>query len=109
MARLYKRWDEPRSLFGDLVVLSFLCVQALDGAFTYLGVATWGPGIEGNPLISSAMNAAGLGTGLVAAKLVAGGFGIVLHLRRVHYVVALLTLVYLTAAILPWTALFLVR
>jgi hypothetical protein len=30
-----------------------------------------------------------------------------LHLRRVHNLVALLTAIYFTAAILPWTALFL--
>jgi hypothetical protein len=30
-----------------------------------------------------------------------------LHLRRVHNLVALLTVIYLAAAIVPWTALFL--
>jgi hypothetical protein len=39
-------------------------------------------------------------------KLVAVAFGIALHLRRVHNVVALLTAIYVAAAILPWTALF---
>jgi len=48
-----------------------------------------------------------LATGLAGAKLVAVGFGIVLHLRRVHTLVAFLTLVYVAVAILPWTALFL--
>jgi hypothetical protein len=38
---------------------------------------------------------------------VAVSLGIALHLRRVHNVVALLTAIYLAAAILPWTALFL--
>jgi hypothetical protein len=38
---------------------------------------------------------------------VAIGFGILLHLRRVHAVVALLTALYVGAAILPWTVLFL--
>ncbi len=47
--------------------------------------------------------------GLAGAKLVAIGFGIILHLRRVHNIVALLTLVYLTVAILPWAALLLTR
>ena len=60
-------------------------------------------------LVSSAVSAAGLGVGLFTAKLVAVGFGILLHLRRVHSLVALLTLIYLGIAILPWTALFLTQ
>ena len=108
MARLCKQWDTP-SFFGDLIVVGFMLVQCLDGALTYLGVTTWGLGIEANPLISSAVSAAGLGVGLFTAKLVAAGFGILLHLRRVHNLVALLTLIYLGIAILPWTALFLTQ
>src|SRR5262249_42686337 len=107
MALLYKRWDEPRSLFGDVVVLTFLLTQCLDGVFTYLGVSTWGPGIEANPLISSAIGVGGVVFGVACAKAVAIGFGMVLHLRRVHNLVAMLTAIYVAGAILPWTALFL--
>ena len=107
MALLYKRWDEPRSRFGDFVVLSFVLMQCLDGVFTYLGVSIWGPAIEANPLIASAITAVGVLAGIGGAKLVAITFGIVLHLRRVHNLVAVLTAIYFTAAILPWTALFL--
>jgi len=107
MAFLIKRWDEPRSLFGDLVVLTFLVTQCLDGVFTYLGVAIWGPGIEANPLISTAMGTVGVVGGVACAKAIAVGFGMLLHLRRVHNVVAALTALYVAAAILPWTALFL--
>ena len=107
MALLYKRWDEPRSLFGDLMVVAFLLMQCLDGVFTYLGVGIWGLAIEANPLVSSAMSALGVAAGLASAKMVAIGFGMVLHMRRVHNLVALLTAIYFTAAILPWTALFL--
>lgn len=107
MARLVKRWEGPKSLFGDLMVVGFLLMQCLDGVFTYLGVGIWGPTIEANPLIGSAMAVAGVAAGLGAAKVVAIGFGILLHLRRVHNLVALLTAIYFTAAILPWTALFL--
>ncbi len=107
MARLYKPWDTPTSTFGDLAVLVFIVVQVLDGAFTYVGIRAWGPGIEANPIVSSAVAFAGIGTGLTATKLVAVGCGIILHLRRVHLLVALLTAIYLAAAILPWTAMFL--
>jgi hypothetical protein len=98
---------DRRSRFGDVAVICFLVVQGLDGSLTYLGVSTWGLAIEGNPLVSSAMAYAGWGPGLAGAKLVAVGFGILLHLHRVHNLVALLTAFYVAVAILPWTALFL--
>ena len=107
MAFLSKRWSEPNSRFGDLMVVGFVLMQCLDGVFTYLGVGIWGPTIEANPLISSAMNTAGVAAGLGGAKVVAISFGILLHLRRVHNIVALLTALYFTIAILPWTALLL--
>jgi hypothetical protein len=109
MALLYKRWDEPRSLFGDLMVVTFLVMQCLDGIFTYLGVGIWGPGIEANPLISSAMSLLGVVCGVAGAKAVAISFGMLLHLRRVHNMVAALTAIYFTAAILPWATLFLMQ
>ena len=107
MMRWHTRSKTAPSLFGDLAVLVFLVVQCHDGAFTYLGVCRWGPEIEANPLVSSAVAAAGLGAGLAGAKLLAMGFGILLHLRQVHGIVALLTALYIVAAIVPWTALFL--
>jgi hypothetical protein len=103
------RFEERRmagnSRFGNVVVLSFLCVQWLDGVFTYLGVRTWGLAIEANPIIGSAVAHAGLAAGLAGAKLVAASCGIVLHLRRTHRVIAWLTAFYVAAAILPWTLL----
>ena len=111
MRRLWKRWDAPapapNSRFGDLMVVSFLVVQYLDGVLTYLGIRMWGPGIEANPILSSAMTVGGLAVGLGGAKAVAICFGILLHLNGVHKLVALLTAIYLTVAIIPWTALFL--
>jgi hypothetical protein len=107
MARLWTPWDGAGNLFGNAAVLVFFVVQCLDGLLTYLGIAQWGPGIEANPLISSAVAAAGPETGLAAAKLMAVGCGIVLHLRRVHHVVALLTALYVVVAIVPWTILLL--
>jgi len=104
---LYRRWETPRCFFGDLAVLSFVIVQCLDGVFTYLGVRFWGPGIEANPIVTSTVGAIGLGAGLTTLKLVAVSFGIALHLCRAHNLVALLTAIYIAAAIVPWTALFL--
>ena len=84
-----------------------MVVQALDGVLTYLGVHIWGLSIEANPIVSSAVSLAGVGTGVAAAKLFAIGLGMLLHLRRVHLVVAFLATFYVVAAILPWAVLFL--
>ena len=48
------------------------------------------------------MAAGGIPVGLFGAKLVAIGFGMLLHLRRIHNVVALLTAIYFAVAIVPW-------
>ena len=93
--------------FGDLAVLVFVVVQCLDGVFTYLGLHIWGISIEANPLVSSAVSFAGVGPGLAAAKLVAVGLGVLLHVRRVHFVVAALSAFYIAVAILPWAVMFL--
>ena len=51
------RLDWPHGTFGDLAVLVFVIVQCLDGALTYLGVHTWGMGIEANPTTPEAIDA----------------------------------------------------
>ena len=107
MERLFRRCDAERDVYGNVVVIGFMVVQCLDGMLTYIGIVTWGPTIEGNPLVTSAVALAGAGPGLTGAKLVAASCGIVLHLLRVHGVIALLTAFYLVAAIAPWTALLL--
>lgn len=101
------RWLFSRSaesLFGDLAVLAFLCAQAGDGVLTYIGLASLGPQGEGNPLIAALMAVMGAGPALASAKLMAGSLGIALHLFGAHRLLALLTLVYMGAAVLPWTA-----
>jgi hypothetical protein len=98
-----------RSRFGDIALVVFLLMQVSDGVLTYIGVLTFGPAIEGNPLIAWLMGAFGYGPGLTAAKVAAGAFGIALHLSDVHRAVAALAGFYLFAAVGPWlTLLFLV-
>ena len=103
-----KVWNPPASArataFGDFVIITFLLAQCFDGIFTYVGVLTHGIGIEANPIIATLMAAFGCGPALAAAKIVAAALGICLHLRQIHTAVALLSLFYLTAAILPWSA-----
>ncbi len=90
--------------FGNAVIILFFVAQALDGSLTYLGVTILGRDVEGNPLLHWLMGATGHGPALALAKLAAAGFGIVLHLASVHRAVALLTLLYLSAAVVPWMA-----
>ena len=101
-----KVWNRPglRSRFGDVVLVLFLLAQCLDGVFTYVGVVTFGIGIEANPVIAALMMYFGEAAALLGAKIVASALGIALHLRQVHSAVALLAVFYLTVAILPWTA-----
>jgi hypothetical protein len=93
-----------RSRFGDAALLVFLLAQCLDGVFTYVGVISFGPGIEANPLVAGLMTAVGHGAGLLTAKAVAVALGIALHVRQVHAAVAALAAFYVVAAVLPWVA-----
>jgi hypothetical protein len=105
MAQLGKSVHRVRSRFGDIAVVLFLLSQALDGAFTYVGVTLMGLHMEANPVLAWLMSTVGHGPGLASAKLVAGGFGILLHLSAVHRVVAALAVFYMLVAVLPWMAL----
>ena len=98
-------WQCRRSVFGDVALVLFLLAQCFDGVFTYVGVMSFGIGIEANPIVALLMTNLGHGTGLLSAKIAAAVLGIALHLRRVHGAVALLALFYITAAIVPWMVL----
>lgn len=99
-----KVWSAPprQSLFGDVVLVVFLVSQVFDGAFTYMGVMTFGMGIEANPVIAALMAHLGHGTALMTAKILAASLGIGLHVRGTHGAVAILAALYVTAAVLPW-------
>ena len=93
-----------RRLYGDIALVLFLLAQAGDGLLTYVGVATYGHGIEGNPLITWLMQAMGEGLALTTAKIAAAALGIALHLSAVHNVVAALAVFYVAVAVVPWMA-----
>jgi uncharacterized membrane protein len=96
---LRPRWA---AWFGDVVIVVFLIAQLLDGMLTYLGVMTFGVS-EGNPLIAHYMHSMGVGPSLAMAKLVAVAGALVLHLLAFHRLLGVLTLLYLSLAVLPWT------
>jgi hypothetical protein len=95
--------------FGNFVVVLFLIAQLLDGIFTYLGVAAFGLS-EGNPIIAYYMTHHGVGPSLTVAKGLAIICSMILHLLGLHRTLAVLTFLYLSMAVLPWTyLLFLAR
>jgi len=106
-SRVPQLWNAVahRVTFGNLAVIAFLLTQCLDGVFTYVGVTTYGIGVEANPLVAGLMTAFGHGPGLVGAKLIAAALGILLHLHEIHVAIAVLSAFYLAVAVLPWSAL----
>ena len=93
--------------FGNFVVVLFLIAQLLDGIFTYLGVAAFGLS-EGNPIIAYYMTHHGVGPSVTVAKSLAIICSMILHLLGMHRTLAVLTLLYLSMAVLPWTYLLFV-
>jgi uncharacterized membrane protein len=92
-----------RSFFGDAILLVFLFAQLLDGVFTYVGISTFGQSIEANPLLAWYIAVFGPGVALIGAKAFAIACGATLHCCARHRTVGVLTLVYLAAAVWPWT------
>ncbi|MCO6430223.1 MAG: hypothetical protein J5J00_05130 [Deltaproteobacteria bacterium] len=100
----------------DIIWIGILLValQVLDGLLTGIGVMRFGTEIEANPLIRSLMEQWGHINALVAVKLCAIVIvGILCRLAiKVGWVTFALQgviLLYLAAAIVPWTAILLFR
>ena len=87
----------------ELVFAAFLLAQILDGILTYVGVSIFGIASEGNPLLSWLMASYGEVLALAAAKTVAALCGVALYVLNVDRLLAMLTLVYIGAAVVPWT------
>jgi hypothetical protein len=87
----------------QLVFAAFLLTQILDGIFTYAGVSVFGIAAEGNPILAWLMSSYGEVIALAAAKGVAALCGVALYVLGVDRLLAVLTLVYIGAALVPWT------
>ena len=108
MARLYRRWDTPRSRFGDIVVLGFLLASA-STAPSPTSASASGARHRSQSADQLGRVVRRAGRASPAPSCSPSALGIVLHLCRVHNVVALLTAIYVVGAIVPWTALFLIQ
>lgn len=80
----------------------FIVFQVCDGLITYAAVQALGIQAEGNPLLVTWMHLAGPGQALLGAKILACCCGALLYVLGVVRILAILTLVYLGAAIVPW-------
>jgi Domain of unknown function (DUF5658) len=89
-----------------LILFVFLLAQVLDGLLTYTAVSVLGVVEEGNLLLAAAMDLAGSGPALVAAKTIAAICGVLLYVRGWYGVLGLLTGLYMVAAITPWLVVF---
>lgn len=87
----------------QLVFAAFLIAQVLDGVLTYVGVSVFGVAAEGNPILAWLMTTYGEAFALAGAKIVAALCGVALYILAVDRLLAALTLVYVGAAIIPWT------
>jgi hypothetical protein len=94
---------------AQAIWIAFVLVQALDGVMTFVGMHTFGPSIEANPLIAWYAHALGPAVAISAAKLFAVGCGVALYLTAHYRTIAALALTYVLAALGPWIHVFLVH
>jgi hypothetical protein len=94
----------PSTRAGNVTWIAFVLAQVSDGALTYVGISTFGPSIEANPLLAWLIVATGLGSAILGAKAFALGCGTLLHLQGLHRSLAVLTAVYAGVAVGQWIA-----
>jgi hypothetical protein len=94
----------PSARAGNMTWIAFVIAQVSDGALTYVGISTFGPGIEANPLLAWLIAVSGLGSAILGAKAFALGCGTLLHLQGMHRALAALTAVYAGFAVCQWIA-----
>jgi hypothetical protein len=85
------------------VLALFAAIQVADGTLTAVGVARFGLSAEGNPVLALCFGVLSVGTTIALAKLFAISCATLLHLRSQHLPLALLTVLYVLGAIVPWT------
>lgn len=93
----------PRSNTRAIGTLAlFMAVQCADAALTAHGIERFGPAIEANPILSFYLGVTGTAATLIAAKSVALCGGGLLYLFGRYAALAVLTVVVVFGAIVPW-------
>ena len=88
---------------GIAVVALFVAIQAADLVLTLTGLSRFGASIEANPVLAAAMQMCGAGVALLTAKTVAVALATLLNATRAYMTLALLTMLYVFGALVPWT------
>jgi len=96
-----------RPLFGTGTLIAFVVAQLCDGVLTYIGIHTFGQGIEANPIVSWYIAALGAGVALLAAKSVAIACALLLYRFARYRTLGVLTVMYFAMAVQPWISLLL--
>ena len=81
----------------------FTAVQIADACLTLTGVNRFGAGAEANPFVAYCISTCGVSAGLATVKGVAILAGAVLHARSEHLILAVLTVIFVFAALVPWS------
>lgn len=93
----------PNSRTRSVWILAlFAAVQVADAVMTFDAVERFGFTAEGNPVLVFYMSTFGLGVTLIGAKSLAIVLATALHIRAHHLTLAMLTLIYVVAAMAPW-------
>ena len=90
--------------FGRAALVTFFTTQVFDGMLTYVGVITFGPTVEGNPIVATYISILGAGTALIAVKAFASACAVLLYFNQRHREVAALAILYGVIAVWPWMA-----
>jgi hypothetical protein len=80
----------------------YATVQLADAILTATGLTRFGAAAEGNPVAAMFIDTFGLATGLLALKLLAVAAGTLLHVLAQHLTLAVLTVVFVVCAVMPW-------
>jgi serine/threonine protein kinase len=105
---------EPPSRDFIYLGVFFASLQILDGYLTSLGMERFGIMTEGNPILKSLMHDYGPDTTLLVVKgfavfLVAGITALAKHIKWIKNMIAVLSVIYLCAAIIPWIYFLFIR
>ncbi len=107
---------QVKSNTSDIIFLGIILaiLQLMDGVLTSIGVARFGIGIEGNPLLRALMAEFGHIQTLTLLKFLAIMIviGLTLLAYRLPWIknaMGALTCLYLVAAIIPWTYLLFIK
>jgi hypothetical protein len=93
----------PNSRTRALPLLAlFVSVQVADACLTSFGIARFGMAAEGNPMLALGFVLFGPAASLTFAKGTAVIGAVLLYRFSRHFLIALLTVMYVFVAIMPW-------